>query len=159
MPRSKNTQRRIILPDVVYNSTLVTRLINRVMKDGEKAVAERLVYNALAIVEKQTRRKPVEILEEAVRNIGPNMEVRSRRVGGSNYQVPMPVRPHRSFSLAIRWLIEESRKRPNAQYHTYGEKLAAEILDAIENTGNAVNKKLTMHRSAEANKAFAHFRW
>lgn len=146
-------------PDVHFGSTIVTKLVNRVMRDGEKTVAERLVYGALEIVERAERRNPVDVLEDALRNIAPNMEVRSRRVGGSNYQVPMPVRPLRSSALAIRWLVEEARKRSSSQYHTFAEKLAAEILDAVKSEGGAVAKRMTMHRAAEANKAFAHFRW
>ena len=129
------------------------------MKDGEKLVAMKQVYLALNLLQQKLNRSPLEAFEDAIRNIAPQMEVRSRRVGGAAYQVPMPVRPARAFSLAIRWLVDEARKRPSSTYHTFGEKLAAEMLDALRNEGGSINKKITMHRLAESNKAFAHFRW
>ena len=157
--QSKALRRRPVEGDVKYNSTKVTKLINRCMKDGEKGVALRQVYAALDILKAKTNREPLEVFEEVIQRVAPAMEVRSRRVGGAAYQVPTPVRGSRGFSLAIRWLIEEARKRSNATYHTFGEKLAAEMLDSLKNEGGAVAKKLSMHRTAEANKAFAHFRW
>lgn len=160
MARSSSTTHfRETTPDARYNSTKITKLINRTMKDGEKSVAMKQVYMALDIVQKKVNRQPLEVFEEVVRNVSPAMEVRSRRVGGAAYQVPMPVRPARAFALAVRWLVDEARKRPSSTYHTFGEKLAAEMLDALKNEGGSITKKLTMHRTAEANKAFAHFRW
>lgn len=159
MARSSKRQVREVIPDPKYSSTKVAKLINRTMQDGEKIVAVKNVYAALDIVQQKLGRNPLEAFEDVVRNIAPQMEVRSRRVGGAAYQVPMPVRPARAFSLAIRWLVDESRKRPSSTYHTFAEKLAAEMMDALKNEGGAITKKMTMHRTAEANKAFAHFRW
>jgi len=129
------------------------------MKDGKQSVARKQVYRALESAATQSKKKPLELLETVLAAVTPQMEVRSRRVGGAAYQVPMPVRPRRSEALALRWLVQESNKRPNKQLHSFGEKLAAEMLDALENTGGAINRKQTAHRMAEANKAFAHFRW
>jgi small subunit ribosomal protein S7 len=157
--RTKQAKRRETSPDGKYKSLLVAKLINRSMVSGKKSVAQKHVYQALQTVADKTNKKPVEALEEALRNITPQMEVRSRRVGGASYQVPMPVRARRGSSLAIRWLVIEANKRANAEYHTYGEKLAAELLDALNNSGGAIEKKLTSHRMAESNKAFSHFRW
>lgn len=159
MSRSKTIRRRKAEADPKFNSVLVTRLINRVMVDGKKSVAMSNVYNALDLVEKETKQNGLESLEQAIKNITPQMEVRSRRVGGAAYQVPVPVKTFRGTSLAIRWLVNESNKRANKEYHTYAEKLAAEIMDAREEAGGAVQKKTTAHKMAEANKAFAHFRW
>ncbi len=157
--RTKKANIRLINKDVKYNSTLVQRLINRSMKDGKKSVAQKQVYEALDIVAKQSKRKALEVLEEAIEKIQPKMEVRSRRVGGASYQVPMPVRDLRARSLSIRWLVNEANKRANKQYHSFAEKLAAEILDALQEQGGAIEKRNTSHRMAEANKAFSHFRW
>lgn len=157
--RTKKAKTRDITPDLKYGSILVSRLINRSMRDGKKTVAQKQVYSALEIVAEKTGKKPVEILQEAVQNITPQMEVRSRRVGGASYQVPMPVRDKRAASLAVRWLVLESNKRPNKEYHSYAEKLSAEIIDALDNAGGAMDKKAGSHRMAEANKAFSHFRW
>jgi small subunit ribosomal protein S7 len=157
--RTKKATIRPVEKDVKYGSTLVQRLINRSMRDGKKSVAQKQVYAALEIVSKQTKRKPVEVLEEALEKIKPKMEVRTRRVGGASYQVPMPVRDLRARSLSVRWLINEANKRANKQFHTFAEKLAAEILDALTEQGGAIEKRNTSHRMAEANKAFSHFRW
>lgn len=157
--RNKQAKIRTAVPDARYNSVVVAQLINRSMFDGKKSVAQKQIYGALEQIADQTKKKPLEVLQAALDNIAPQMEVRTRRVGGASYQVPMPVRPRRSASLAIRWLITEANKRPNKEYHTYKEKLAAEILDATQNSGGAIEKKLTSHRMAEANKAFSHFRW
>jgi small subunit ribosomal protein S7 len=157
--RTKKSTTRSVEKDVKYGSTLVQRLINRSMKDGKKSVAQKQVYAALEIVSKQSKRKPVEVLEEALEKIKPKMEVRTRRVGGASYQVPMPVRDSRARSLSIRWLVNEANKRANKQFHTFAEKLAAEILDALTEQGGAIEKRNTSHRMAEANKAFSHFRW
>ncbi|OGJ37263.1 MAG: 30S ribosomal protein S7 [Candidatus Pacebacteria bacterium RIFOXYB1_FULL_39_46] len=157
--RTKQAKVRETTPDSKHGSVVVAKLINQSMLSGKKTVAQKHVYQALDLVAKKTGKKPIEILEETLRNIAPQMEVRSRRVGGASYQVPMPVRSRRGTSLALRWLVAEANKRSNAQYHTYAEKLAAEMLDALANTGGAIDKKMTSHRMAEANKAFSHFRW
>jgi small subunit ribosomal protein S7 len=157
--RTKKAQVREIEKDSKYGSILVQSIINRSIKDGKKSVAQKQVYEALALIEKETKRKALEVLEEAINKIQPQMEVRSRRVGGASYQVPMPVRGRRANSLSVRWLITEANKRPNKQYHSYSEKLAAEILDALNEQGGAIEKRNTSHRMAEANKAFSHFRW
>lgn len=157
--RTKKAVVREINKDVKYGSTLVQHIINRSMKDGKKSVAQKQVYGALKIIAEQTKRKPLEVLEEAIEKIKPQMEVRSRRVGGASYQVPMPVRGPRARSLSIRWLVTEANKRSNKQYHTFSEKLAAELLDALNEQGSAIEKRNTSHRMAEANKAFSHFRW
>lgn len=159
MPRTKKNNIRPTKPDPIYNSKTVTQLINRIMVSGKKTIAARHVYAAMDILKKDLKADPLESLENALKNITPQMEVRSRRVGGAAYQVPMPVKTRRGSSLAIRWLVIEAGKRPSDQYHTYAEKLAAEIKDALQNEGTAIQKKLTSHKMAEANKAFAHFRW
>jgi small subunit ribosomal protein S7 len=157
--RSKRAPIRPITPDPVYGSTAVTKLINYSMYDGKRSVAEKQVYAALSIIEKETKKKPIEAINEVIEQVGPQMEVRSRRVGGAAYQVPMPVRPERAQSLAIRWLVQEARKRSSSQYHSFGEKLAAEMMDSMNGQGGAVARRQTAHRMADANKAFAHFRW
>lgn len=157
--RAKKPKLRTIAPDPVYNSTVVAKLINRSMRDGKKVAAQKQVYAALEQVAAKTKKKPVEVLEEVIQQITPQMEVRPRRVGGASYQVPMPVKGRRGLSLALRWLILEANKRPSKQYHTYGDKLAAEMLDALEETGGAIARKLNAHKMAESNRAFAHFRW
>src|SRR5258708_15811653 len=129
------------------------------MRDGKKSVAQKQVYAALEIAAQETGRKPVEVIDEVLRIVTPKMEVRSRRVGGAAYQVPMPVRGRRGFSLSIRWIVEEANKRSSKQYHSFGEKLAAEMLDALQNTGGSVAKRDASHRISASNKAFAHFRW
>ena len=157
--RTKKAQVREVEKDQKYGSVLVQSIINRSMRDGKKAVAQKQVYDALAIIEQETKRKALEVLEEAIGKIQPQMEVRSRRVGGASYQVPMPVRGRRLNSLSVRWLVIESNKRPNKQYHSYAEKLAAELLDALNEQGGAIEKRNASHRMADANKAFSHFRW
>ncbi|HUS60418.1 MAG TPA: 30S ribosomal protein S7 [Nevskiaceae bacterium] len=159
MPRSEKVKKRILPPDPVYNSQLITRLINRVMRSGKKTVAQEHVYQAFELVKKKTKKEPLEIFTQALENIKPSMEVRPRRVGGAAYQVPIPVRGGRRETLAIRWLIQAAQARPNKEYHIFSQKLAAEILDAVEREGGAVKKKENIHRMAEANRAFAHFRW
>ncbi len=156
MPRKGPAKRREVQPDPVYGNRLVTKLINRVMKDGKKSVAEKIVYGAFKILEEKTKRKGSEVFEEALKNVMPVIEVRPRRVGGATYQVPVEVRPERRISLGIRWIVLNARKRPG---HTMVEKLAGELLDAANNTGASVKKKEDTHRMAEANKAFAHYRW
>jgi len=159
MPRKGLVKKRILLPDSIYQSRLVTRLINRVMKDGKKTTAQKQVYKAFELIEEKTKKHPLEIFTKALENVKPTMEVRPRRVGGAAYQVPMPVRGDRRESLAIRWVVLYARQRPNSEYRHFYEKLAAEILDAAQNQGGAVKKRQEVHRMAEANKAFAHFRW
>lgn len=157
--RSKQATIRTIAPDAQYGSTQVAQLINYTMRDGKKTVAQKQVYSALSQLQSQFKKEPTVILGDVIDAVAPQMEVRSRRVGGAAYQVPMPVRPSRAVALALRWLIQEARKRSNSQYHTFGEKLAAEITDALNNQGGAIARKQTAHRMADANKAFAHFRW
>lgn len=157
--RTKKNYNRSIDPDPLYQSIPVAKLINRVMRDGKKTVAQKQVYDALKLVATKSKQDELMVLETALENITPKIEVRSRRVGGAAYQVPTPVKGKRAFALAIRWLVQEAQKRPNAEFHTFAEKLAVEILDAANNQGGAIQKKLTMHKMAEANKAFAHFRW
>ncbi len=150
---------RKVAPDAVYGNEMVSKLINRAMKDGKKSVAETQVYGAFDLIKEQTGEEPMIVFERALDNIRPTMEVRSRRVGGAAYQVPMSVRGPRRDSLALRWLVEISRKRSNSEFKTYAAKLAAEIVDASKGEGAAVKKRQDMDRSAEANKAFSHFRW
>ena len=156
MPRRATVQKREILPDPVYNSQLVTRFINSVMKDGKKTVAESIFYGALQLMEERTGDDPLKLFKRAVENAKPHVEVKSRRVGGSTYQVPVEVRAERQLSLAIRWLINFARARHEK---TMTEKLAGEFLDAANNRGGAIKKRDDTHRMAEANKAFAHYRW
>lgn len=159
MPRTGKITPKETKPDPIYNNHLINKLINNVMKSGKKTVAQRHVYNSLEIIKEKQNKDPLEVFETALRNIVPQMEVRSRRVGGAAYQIPIPIKGRRGTSLALRWLVEESRKRPNNQYHTFAEKLAAEIMDASIGEGMAFQRKITSHKMAEANKAFAHFRW
>lgn len=157
--RSKRAVIQTVKPDAVYGSADVARFINYVMQDGKKSVAAKQVYAALEALAAETKQKPLDAFSAVIDSVAPQMEVRSRRVGGAAYQVPMPVRPRRAFSLALRWLILEARKRSSKQYHTFGEKLTAEMLDVLQNQGGAVQRRITSHRMADANKAFAHFRW
>ena len=156
MPRKGPVTRRDVLPDPVYNSKLVTRLINRIMIDGKRGVAQTLLYNAFELIKERTGNDPMEVFEQALKNIMPVLEVRARRVGGANYQVPVEVRPDRRTTLGLRWLVNYSRLRGEK---TMEERLAGEILDASNNTGASVKKREDMHKMAEANKAFAHYRW
>ena len=157
--RSKRAPKREIAVDPVYQSQLVSRLINRVMHQGKKQLAQRQVYKTLEIVKTKSKEDPLKIFEKGLENIKPSMEVRPRRVGGAAYQVPVPVRGIRRETLAIRWLIQAAQSRPNKDYHHFYDKLAAEILAAAKKEGTAFKKKEDVHRMAEANKAFAHFRW
>ncbi|MDQ3328288.1 MAG: 30S ribosomal protein S7 [Chloroflexota bacterium] len=156
MPRRANVQKREILPDPRYGNRVLSRFINKMMYGGKKGTSERVVYGALSIVEERTRRDPVEVFEQALRNATPVLEVKPRRVGGSTYQVPVEIRGDRRQSLAMRWLIGSSRNRNG---RSMSEKLAAEILDASNNVGATVKRREDTHRMAEANKAFAHYRW
>ncbi|MGZ9587225.1 30S ribosomal protein S7 [Paenibacillus marinisediminis] len=156
MPRKGPVTKRDVLPDPVYNSKLVTRLINRIMIDGKRGVAQTILYDAFTIIQERTGNEPMEVFEAALKNIMPVLEVKARRVGGSNYQVPIEVKPERRTSLGLRWLVNYSRNRGEK---TMEERLAAEIIDASNNTGAAVKKREDTHKMAEANKAFAHYRW
>lgn len=156
MPRRGPVTPREIPPDPVYNSVLVQKLINKVMLDGKKSIAEKIVYGAMEIIREKTKQDPLSVLEKAVQNVTPLLEVRPRRVGGATYQVPIEVPPRRGLSLALRWIVRAARERKGMPMK---EKLAAEILDALNNTGGAIKKRDEMHRMAEANKAFAHYRW
>jgi len=156
VPRRGRVPKRDVLPDPVYNSKLVTKLINNIMIDGKKGVAQKIVYKAFEIVQQKTGKDPIEAFNAALENIMPVFEVKARRVGGSTYQVPVEVRPERRLTLGLRWLRTYSRLRGE---RTMAEKLAAEIIDAMNNTGGAVRKRDETHRMAEANKAFAHYRY
>ncbi|HHV14950.1 MAG TPA: 30S ribosomal protein S7 [Gelria sp.] len=156
MSRKGPAPKRDVLPDPIYNSKLFTKLVNQVMWDGKKSLAERICYGAFDIVENRTDKNAMEVFEEAMKNITPLVEVKARRVGGANYQVPVEVRPDRRQTLAIRWLIGYSRRRGEK---TMAERLAGEIIDAYNSTGGAVKRKEETHKMAEANKAFAHYRW
>lgn len=156
MPRKGPVPKRDVLPDPIYNSKLVTRLVNRIMIDGKKGVAQRILYRAFDIVRERTGKDPMEVFEAALKNVMPVLEVKARRVGGANYQVPVEVKPERRTSLGLRWLVNYSRTRGEK---TMEERLAAEIIDASNNTGAAVKKREDTHKMAEANKAFAHYRW
>lgn len=156
--RHKKVTKRTVEPDKLYNNTLVAKLINSVMRDGKKSVAEKVVYGAFEII-KQKKEDPLVILEKTVTNVSPKQEVKARRVGGASYQIPTEVRGERKMSLTIRWVIQAARARSSKDYHTFAQKLAGELLDASQNQGAAVKKKETMQRMADANRAFSHFRW
>jgi len=156
MPRRGRVPRREVPADPVYGSKVVTKLINQVMLKGKKSIAEKICYGAFEIIREKTGKNPLEVFEGALKNVMPVLEVKARRVGGANYQVPIEVRPERRQTLGIRWLTQYARERSGKRMQ---EKLAAEILDAAANTGGAVKKKEDTHRMAEANKAFAHYRW
>ena len=157
--RAKTAKIRVNEPDVKYHSTRIAKLINRAMRDGKKSVAQKQVYRALDRLEKQMNQKALDIFEEVIRRVTPQMEVRSRRVGGAAYQVPMPVKGRRGFALAVRWIVEAARSRSNSTYHTFSDKLIAEFQDILKNEGGAIAKRDNAHKMAEANRAFAHFRW
>nr|P22744.3 RecName: Full=Small ribosomal subunit protein uS7; AltName: Full=30S ribosomal protein S7; Short=BS7 [Geobacillus stearothermophilus] len=156
MPRRGPVAKRDVLPDPIYNSKLVTRLINKIMIDGKKSKAQKILYTAFDIIRERTGKDPMEVFEQALKNVMPVLEVRARRVGGANYQVPVEVRPDRRVSLGLRWLVQYARLRNEK---TMEERLANEIMDAANNTGAAVKKREDTHKMAEANKAFAHYRW
>ena len=156
MPRRSGVPKRDVLPDPIYNSKVVTKLINQVMQDGERGVAQKIVYGAFEIANKKTGMDAFEVFTKALENVMPLLEVKARRVGGANYQVPMEVRPERRQTLGIRWLVSFARRRNE---RTMKERLANEIVDAFNGTGGAHKRKEEAHRMAEANKAFAHFRW
>ena len=156
MPRRGNIAKRDVLPDPLYNSTMVTRLINNIMYDGKKGVAQKIVYGAFDIVREKSGKEPLEVFTQAMENIMPVLEVKARRVGGATYQVPMEVRPERRQTLGLRWITSYSRARNEK---TMKERLAGEIMDALNSTGGAVKKREDTHKMAEANRAFAHYRW
>lgn len=156
MPRRKVVVRRDVMPDSKYNSKLVSKFINCLMLKGKKSVAESILYDSFEIIKQRTKRDPLEVFEQAINNVKPTLEVRSRRVGGSTYQVPVEVRPERRTALAIRWIINYARERNEK---TMKERLAAELIDAANNEGASIKKKIDTFRMAEANKAFAHYRW
>ena len=156
VPRKGHTQKRDVLADPMYNNKVVTKLVNNIMLDGKKGVAQKIVYGAFARVEEKTERPALEVFEEAMNNVMPLLEVKARRIGGATYQVPIEVRPDRRQALGLRWLTTFSRNRSEK---TMEDRLASEIMDAANNTGAAVKRKDEMHRMAEANKAFAHYRW
>ena len=156
MPRKGYIAKREVLPDPIYNSKVVTKLINNVMLDGKKTVAQKIVYDAFDIIKEKTGKEPLEVIEAAMENVMPMLEVKARRVGGATYQVPMEVRPERRQTLGLRWITLYSRQRSE---RTMKERLANEIMDAVNSTGSAFKKREDTHKMAEANKAFAHFRW
>ena len=156
MPRKGYIAKREVLPDPVYNSKVVTKLVNNIMLNGKKSVAQKIVYGAFDIVKEKDQRDPLEVFEEALNNIMPVLEVKARRVGGATYQVPLEIRPERRQTLGLRWLVRYARTRHEK---TMAEKLAGEIIDAINGNGGAFKKKEDTHRMAEANKAFAHYKW
>ena len=156
MPRRGNVPKREVLPDPIYNSVLVTKLVNSIMLDGKKGVAQKVVYEAFDTIKEKTGNDPMEVFQTAMENIMPSLEIKARRVGGATYQVPMEVRPVRRQTLGLRWLTAYSRARSEKRM---AERLAGEIMDAANNTGNAVKKREDTHKMAEANKAFAHYRW
>ncbi|MFR8010784.1 MAG: 30S ribosomal protein S7 [Clostridia bacterium] len=156
MPRRGQTAKRDVLPDPLYNSKMVTRLINSVMYDGKKGVAQKIVYDAFDIIKEKTGNEPLDVFEQAMENVMPQLEVKARRVGGATYQVPMEVRPERRQTLGLRWITAYSRQRSE---RTMKERLANEIMDAVNSTGGAFKKREDTHKMAEANKAFAHYRW
>ena len=156
MPRRGNVPKRDVLPDPIYGSKVVTKLVNQIMLDGKKGIAQGIVYDAFAKMQEKTGQEAMEVFNQAMANVMPLLEVKARRVGGSNYQVPIEIRPERRQTLAIRWIVLNARKRSEREM---SDRLANELLDAMNNTGGSVKKKEDTHRMAEANKAFAHYRW
>lgn len=156
--RHKKVAKRKVESDKVFSNRLAAKFINNIMRDGKKSVAQKEFYEALALIDSQDK-KGIEVFEQAIQTVGPKTEVRARRVGGANYQVPTEVRGDRRIALAIRWLIDAARKRSNSEYHSFAKKLAQELMDAVDGKGEAIKKRDTVHKMAEANKAFAHFRW
>ena len=156
MPRRREVAKRVVLPDPKYNDRMVAKFVNKIMFRGKKSVAEGILNDSFALIEERTNENPLKVFKAALENVKPVVETKSRRVGGSNYQVPVEVRWERRTSLAMRWLIEFSRKRPE---HSMAERLAAELIDAANKRGASIKKREEVHRMAEANKAFAHYRW
>lgn len=156
--RHAKVQKRTVEPDKLHNSVMVTRFINHIMRNGKKTVAQEKVYSAFKLLTEKGF-DPIQTFDKAIQNVAPKVEVRAKRIGGANYQVPVEVRPERKSALALRWIIESARKRSNKEYHGFESKLAAEIMAAANGEGEAMKKKDVMHKQAEANRAFAHFRW
>lgn len=156
--RHKKAPKRKIEPDAVYRNRLVAQFVNYLMKDGKKTVAKNLLYKAFEILSKESK-DPIVLFEQALQNVGPKQEVKAKRVGGASYQIPVEIRGDRRMSLAIRWIIRAAKSRSNKEFHTFSEKLAMEFKDAVENKGEAIKKRDVAHRMAQANRAFAHFRW
>ncbi|MCL5746867.1 MAG: 30S ribosomal protein S7 [Patescibacteria group bacterium] len=156
--RHKKIHKRKTEPDLNYKSVLVSKFINSLMVDGKKSVAQKVFYNACDLIEKKDE-DPISAFDRAIQNVGPKQEVKSRRVGGASYQIPVEIRSDRRITLAIRWIIDASKKKSNKEFHTFSEKLAQEILDASRNQGEAIKKRDTVQKMAETNKAFSHFRW
>ena len=156
MSRKKTQPKKIVIPDPIFNSTIIPKLINSIMYDGKKVVAEKIVYEAIEKIKSKTKEEPINVFNEAINNIKPTVEVRSRRVGGATYQVPVEVKTKRAQALAIRWLVDASRKRKDKHM---SDKIFNELYDAYEKKGSAVKKREDVHKMAESNKAFAHFRW
>lgn len=157
--RHAKIKKRQINPDTLYNSQVVAKMINYIMIDGKKTVAQDNIYAALNLLAQKGNGEAMELFDKALQNVGPKVEVKAKRIGGANYQVPVEVRAERRTALALRWIIEAARKRSNKEFRTFAEKLAAELFDATQNLGEAIKKKETALKQAEANKAFAHFRW
>ena len=156
MSRKKTQPKKVVIPDPIFKSTIIPKLINSIMYDGKKGVAEKIVYEAIEKIKSKTKEEPINVFNEAINNIRPTVEVRSRRVGGATYQVPVEVKSKRAQALALRWLMDATRKRKNK---TMAERLYYELLDASQNKGSAIKKREDTHKMAESNKAFAHFRW
>ncbi len=156
MPRRREVPKREILPDPLYKSQIVTRFVNVIMRDGKKSTAERILYDALATIEERTKEDPMKVFQRAIENVKPAVEVKSRRVGGSTYQIPVEVRPSRRLALSMRWILINARKRSE---RTMSAKMAGELMDAAEHRGAAVKKREDTHRMADANKAYSHYRW
>lgn len=157
--RSKKAPKKLLPQDPIYGSRLITRFINKVMSDGKRSIAQKLVYEALDEIKEQSKQEPLAVFEKAILTVAPKMEVRPRRVGGASYQVPVEVRGDRKEALAIRWIIAGSRAKSNKEFHSFGKKLAAELMDAANGAGSAIKKRDDMQKSAQANRAFSHFRW
>lgn len=157
--RSKQAVKRILAPDPIYNSVLITRFINKIMSSGQKATAQTVIYAALENIKEKTGQNPIEVFEKAMANVSPKMEVRPRRVGGASYQVPVEVRGDRKEALGIRWIVAAAKSRSNKEYHGFDKKLAAELMDAANNAGAAIKKRDDTLKVANANRAFSHFRW
>lgn len=157
--RARKIKKRAHAADAVYTSKLVTRFINRLMHDGKKTVAQKVVYQCLELIKQKTNEDPIKVFELALSNVGPRVEVKARRVGGASYQVPQEVRGERKVALAIRWIMVAAKKLPNKEFHTMAEKLAQELIAASKGEGEAIRKRDIVHKMADANRAFAHFRW
>ncbi|OGE64703.1 30S ribosomal protein S7 [Candidatus Daviesbacteria bacterium RIFCSPLOWO2_02_FULL_36_7] len=157
--RSKKAPKKVLAPDPIYDSRLVSRFINKLMISGKKTIAEKVVYNALETIKNISKQEPLAVFEKAIANVVPKMEVRPRRVGGASYQVPVEVRGDRKEALAIRWILAGAKSKSNKEYHSFDKKLAAELMDAANNTGLAIKKKEDVQKVAASNRAFSHFRW